>query len=58
MFGPFKINIHSYGEKLNNEPINIKKNNYDYIFKDKYNLAALIRKNNEFVYTRFNQKNI
>ena len=56
MFGPFKINIHSYGEKLNNEPINIKKNNYDNIFKDKYNLAALIRKNNEFVYTRFNQK--
>ena len=56
MFGPFKINIQSYGEKLNNEPINIKKNNYDNIFKDKYNLAALIRKNNEFVYTRFNQK--
>ena len=25
MFGPFKINIHSYGEKLNNEPINIKR---------------------------------
>ena len=25
MLGPFKINIHSYGEKLNNDPLNIKK---------------------------------
>ncbi len=56
MLGPFKINIHSYGEKLNNELINVKKNNYNNIFKDKHNLVALVRKNNEFVYTRFNKK--
>ena len=56
MVGPFSINIHSYGEKKNIEFTNVKKENFDNIFKDKFNLAALIRKNNEFVYTRFNQK--
>jgi CubicO group peptidase (beta-lactamase class C family) len=55
-FGPFKINIHSYGEKQNLDSINFKKENYDNIFKDKNNLAALIRKNNDLVYARFNKK--
>ena len=56
MVGPFSINIHSYGEKKNLEVTNVKKENFDNIFKDKFNLAALIRKNNELVYTRYNKK--
>ena len=56
MMGPFKINVHSYGEKKNLEVTNVKKENFDNIFKDKFNLAALIRKNNELVYARYNKK--
>ena len=56
MFGPFPINIHSYGEKQNLDTINLKKENFDNIFKDKLNLAALVKKNNGLVYARFNKK--
>ena len=58
MMGPFKINVHSYGKKKNLEVTNVKKENFDNIFKDKFNLAALIRKNNELVYARYNKKEI
>ena len=44
MLGPFSINIHSYGEKQNLDTINLKKENFDNIFKDKLNLAALGQK--------------
>jgi len=56
MMGPFKINVHRYGEKKNLDTAIIKKENFDDIFKDKFNLAALIRKNNELVYARYNKK--
>ena len=56
MMGPFKINVHAYGEKKKLDADNLKKENFDNIFKDKFNLAALIRKNNDLVYTRFNKK--
>ena len=56
MMGPFKINVHSYGEKKNLDATNVKKENFDNIFKDKFNLAALVRKNNELVYARYNKK--
>ena len=56
MMGPFKINVHAYGEKKNLDAGNFKKENFDKIFKDKFNLAALIRKNNELVYARYNKK--
>ena len=56
MMGPFKINVHAYGEKKNLDAGNVKKENFDKIFKDKFNLAALIRKNNELVYARYNKK--
>ena len=56
MMGPFKINVHSYGEKKNLKVTNVKKENFDNIFKDKMNLAALVRKNDELVYARYNQK--
>ena len=56
MMGPFKINVHSYGKKKNLEVTNVKKENFDNIFKDKLNLATLIRKNEELVYARYNKK--
>ena len=56
MMGPFKINVHAYGEKKNLDTGNVKKENFDKIFNDKFNLAALIRKNNELVYARYNKK--
>ncbi len=56
MMGPFKINVHAYGKKKNLDVGNVKKENFDKIFKDKFNLAALIRKNNELVYARYNKK--
>ena len=37
MMGPFKINVHSYGEKKNLHATNVKKENFDKIFKDKFN---------------------
>ena len=56
MMGPFKINVHAYGEKKKLDAGNLKKENFDNIFKDKFNLAALIRKNNKLVYARYNKK--
>ena len=56
MMGPFKINVHAYGEKKNLDAGNVKKENFDNIFKDKNNLAVLIRKNNKLVYSRYNKK--
>jgi len=54
IMGPFKINIHSYGEEQNLDAINLKKENYYNVFREKNNLAALIRKNDDLVYARFN----
>ena len=56
MMGPFKINVNAYGKKKNIDAVSVKKENFDNIFKDKNNLAALIRKNNELVYSRYNKK--
>ena len=56
MMGPFKINVHAYGKKKDLDAASIKKENFDNIFKDKNNLAVLIRKNNELVYSRYNKK--
>ena len=56
MMGPFKINVHAYGKKKDLDAASIKKENFDNIFKDKNNLAVLIRKNNKLVYSRYNKK--
>ena len=56
MMGPFKINVHVYGKKKDLDAASIKKENFDNIFKDKNNLAVLIRKNNKLVYSRYNKK--
>ena len=56
MMGPFKINVHAYGKKKDLDAASVKKENFDNIFKDKNNLAVLIRKNNKLVYSRYNKK--
>lgn len=56
MMGPFKINVHAYGKKKDLNAASVKKENFDNIFKDKNNLAVLIRKNNKLVYSRYNKK--
>ena len=56
MMGPFKINVHAYGKKKDLDAASVKKENFDNVFKDKFNLATLIRKNNELVYARYNKK--
>ena len=56
MMGPFKINVHAYGKKKDLDSASVKKENFDNIFKDKNNLAVLIRKNNKLVYSRYNKK--
>ena len=56
MMGPFKINVNAYGKKKNIDAVSVKKENFDNIFKDKNNLAAIIRKNKEVVYSSYNKK--
>ena len=56
MMGPFKINVDAYGKKKNLDATSVNKENFDIIFKDKNNLAVLIRKNNKLVYSRYNKK--
>ena len=51
--GPFKINIESFGKEHSREVKQIKEQNFDKFFDDKYNLAAIVRKNNKTVYARF-----
>ena len=51
--GPFKINIESFGKEQSREVKQIKEQNFDKFFDDKYNLAAIVRKNNKTVYARF-----
>ena len=56
MMGPFKINVHAYGKKKDLDAASVKKENFDNIFKDKNNLAVLIRKDDKLVYSRYNKK--
>ena len=51
--GPFKVNIESFGKEQSREVKPIKEQNFDKFFDDKYNLAAIVRKNNKTVYARF-----
>ena len=51
--GPFEVNIESFGEELPSKVKQIKEQNFDKFFDDKYNLAAIVRKNNKIVYARF-----
>lgn len=54
--GPFSINVHSHGqEKTISLPVKQNKA-FDKIFKDRLNLAAILRDKGAVTYTRFNQK--
>ena len=54
--GPFEINIESFGKEQPSKVEQIKEQNFDKFFDDKYNLAAIVRKNNKIVYARFDDK--
>ena len=56
MFGPFKVNIESFGKGQSSIVKQAKEQNFDKFFDDKYNLAAIVRKDNKIVYTRFNDE--
>ena len=53
MFGPFKVNIESFGKEQSSIVKQTKEQNFDKFFDDKYNLAAIVRKDNKIVYARF-----
>lgn len=52
--GPFSINVLSHGEPRSISLAPKKDKNFDRYFKDKFNLAALVRTNNVYSYIRFN----
>ena len=55
MVGPFEVNIQSYGSPSQASlPENTE--NYDKVFKDRVNLAAIVARNNTITYSRFNEK--
>ncbi|MAW13125.1 MAG: hypothetical protein CML57_02785 [Rhodobacteraceae bacterium] len=51
--GPFKIDIHSYGQEVTHSLPNVDTQKYKRIFHDRFNLAALLRENDEIVFKRF-----
>lgn len=54
--GPFSIHVHSHGqEKTISLPVS-KNTAFDKIFKDRVNLAAILRDKGAVTYTRFNKK--
>ena len=53
MFGPFKVNIESFGKGQSSIVEQTKEQNFDKFFDDKYNLTAIVRKDNKIVYARF-----
>lgn len=52
--GPFDVAIQSFGAKSAIAINELKKENYNQIFEDKFNLATIIRKNDDVAYARFN----
>ena len=54
MIGPFEVNIESFGAELSGKVEQVKEQNFDRFFDDKYNLAAIVRQNNQIIYARFN----
>ncbi len=51
--GPFTIDIHSYGREITHTLPNVDTQKYRHIFHDRFNLAALLRENDEIVFKRF-----
>ena len=53
--GPFKIDLHTYGEEFQYDLSNINNQKYHHIFDDRFNIATLLREDNEIIYTRFHK---
>lgn len=53
--GPFKIDIHSYGQEVTHSLPNVDAQKYKHIFHDRFNLAALLRESDEIVFKRFHK---
>ena len=53
--GPFKIDIHSYGQEITHTLPNVDTQKYRHIFHDRFNLAALLRENDKIVFKRFHK---
>lgn len=56
MMGPFAINVQTFGQKTSEHPAKPGSQDFDVFFKDRFNLAAVVRKKDEIVYSRFNAK--
>ena len=54
--GPFDVAIQSFGKTPSGGIDEIQIEQFDRIFNDKHNLATIVRKNDEVVYVRFNEK--
>ena len=54
--GPFDVAIQSFGKTPSGGIHEIQTEQFDRIFNDKHNLATIVRKNDEVVYVRFNEK--
>jgi CubicO group peptidase (beta-lactamase class C family) len=53
--GPFKIDMHSYGQEITHSLPHVDTQKYRHIFHDRFNLAALLRESNEIVFKRFHK---
>ena len=54
--GPFPIHVHSHGQETSLSVPRKNNKDFDKIFKDKVNLAALLRKDGQITYAHFNKK--
>ena len=54
--GPFDVAIQSFGKTPALRIDEIRVGHFDRIFNDKHNLATIVRKNDEVIYVRFNEK--
>ena len=54
MLGPFDVSVAKFGEFKKSQSPMTYSDKYDYLFEDKFNLAAIIMNNDEVVYERYN----
>ncbi len=53
--GASNIDIHSYGHEVTHSLPHVDDQKYNHIFHDRFNLAALLRENDEIVFKRFHK---
>lgn len=52
--GPFNVNSNKFGNLPKKKKTTVEDKNFEKIFGDKYNLAAIIMKGDDIVYERYN----